>query len=56
MAFEGAPTIGSLTQNIYTTDPSLPSVTAGTLAAITLGQTQGIIPVVPKTGGLAVAM
>jgi hypothetical protein len=31
--------------NVYTTDPSLPSVTAGTLAAITLGQTQGIVSI-----------
>ena len=39
-----SPVIGNLTQNVYTTDPSLPSVTTGTLNAITLGQTQGIIP------------
>lgn len=44
-----SPVIGNLTQNVYTTDPSLPSVTAGTLNAITLGQTQGIIPGGGKT-------
>jgi len=42
--FSGSTAIGTLNQNVYTTDASLPSVTAGTLAAITLGQTQGIIP------------
>jgi hypothetical protein len=44
-----SPVIGNLTQNVYTTDPSLPSVTTGTLNAITLGQTQGIIPGGGKT-------
>ena len=38
-----------ITNNVYTTDPSLPTVTAGTLNAITLGQTQGIIPGGGKT-------
>jgi hypothetical protein len=42
--FSGSTAIGTLNQYVSTTDPSLPSVTAGTLAAITLGQTQGIIP------------
>jgi hypothetical protein len=45
-----ASVIGSLTQNVYTTDASLPSITTGTLNAITLGQTQGIIPA-PNGGG-----
>ena len=44
-----SPVIGNLTQNVYTTDPSLPSVTTGTHNAITLGQTQGIIPGGGKT-------
>ena len=47
--FSGSTAIGTLNQYVSTTDPSLPSVTAGTLAAITLGQTQGIIPSVSKT-------
>ena len=38
------PVIGSLTQNVYTTDPSLPSLSTALTTAITLGQTQGIIP------------
>jgi len=38
-----ASVIGSLTQNVYTTDPSLPSIAAGLTSAITLGQTQGLI-------------
>jgi len=38
------PIIGTLTQNVYTTDPSLPSVASATINAITLGQTQGVIP------------
>ena len=37
----------TINNSIYTTDPSLPSVTAGTLAAITLGQTQGVTSVSP---------
>ena len=37
----------SVTNYVTTTDPSLPSLTQGTLAAITLGQTQGIIPTQP---------
>jgi hypothetical protein len=44
-AFEGAPLIGTLNQSVYTTDPSLPSVAAATLGAITLGQTQGIVSI-----------
>ena len=39
-----APVIGSLTQNVYTSDPSLPSLSNALTNAITLGQTQGIIP------------
>jgi hypothetical protein len=42
----GAPVIGSLTQNVFTTDPSLPSLSTALTSAITLGQTQGIIPTV----------
>ena len=38
-----APIIGSLTQNVYTTDPSLPSITTGLTNAITVGQTQGLM-------------
>jgi hypothetical protein len=38
-----APVIGSLTQNVYTSDPSLPAITSATLAAATLGQTQGLV-------------
>ena len=38
-----APVIGSLTQNVYTSDPSLPSLSNALTNAITLGQTQGII-------------
>jgi hypothetical protein len=34
----------NITNNVTTTDPSLPSLTQGTLNAITLGQTQGILP------------
>jgi len=44
MSNYGAPVIGSLTQNVYTTDPSLPSLSTALTTAITLGQTQGIIP------------
>jgi len=33
----------SVTNNVYTTDPSLPGITQATLSAITLGQTQGLL-------------
>jgi len=38
------PAIGNANFYVSTTDPSLPTVSAGVLAAITLGQTQGISP------------
>jgi hypothetical protein len=38
-----SPVVGSITNNVYTNDASLPSITQGTLNAITLGQTQGLI-------------
>ena len=44
MSNYGSPVIGSLTQNVYTSDPSLPSLSTALTTAITLGQTQGIIP------------
>jgi hypothetical protein len=37
-----APVIGSLTQNVYTNDPSLPTITTGLTNVISLGQTQGL--------------
>ena len=43
-----SPIIGSLTQNVYTTDSSLPTVTTGITQAITLGQTQGLIAANPN--------
>jgi hypothetical protein len=42
--YNQSPIIGTLNQNVYTTDPSLPSVATATINAITLGQTQGVIP------------
>ena len=50
-----APAIGNANFYVSTTDPSLPTVSAGVLAAITLGQTQGIIPAVPTGSNKAVA-
>jgi len=46
-----APIIGSLTQNVYTTDPSLPTITTGLTNAISVGQTQGLMskPLVVST-------
>ena len=41
-----SPVIGSLTQNVYTTDPSLPTINAGLTNAISLGQPQ-VIPAKP---------
>jgi hypothetical protein len=38
-----APVIGSLTQNVYSTDPSLPTITTGLTNAISVGQTQGLM-------------
>jgi hypothetical protein len=42
-----APIIGSLTQNVYTTDPSLPTITTGLTNAISVGQTQGLMTKTP---------
>jgi gas vesicle protein len=46
-----SPVIGSLTQNVYTTDPSLPTITNGLTNAISVGQTQGLMskPLVVST-------
>ena len=41
-ASSSSPVIGSLTQNVYTTDPSLPAMTGALTNAITLGQTQAL--------------
>jgi len=40
----GSPLINSFTANVYASDPSLPSLSVALTNAITLGQTQGIVP------------